>query len=714
MLSRLLVVAVFLTSLLFVVRIGYAAELNNYNPTSVDIPDNSQVNSSLVMSGAPVGAFTTNVKVYYEIRHANPAELDIWLTAYYDGSWHDYNLYHQGELGSANNVVETRDNIHQWDGFSPNQTWYLVVRDNVSGTTGYIDFFELWITYTLPPSGNIDLISAGFDKNIYRHGETIYASMELRNNSAVDLTGVHLYVDFLDPDSNSVGGYSSSAFNIPGQSTFTTPTLSLWDVPSTYSSGAYEPRISLMSSLDVQLAVFVPDGSGVVPVLPVGKFPSLKNLIVRSHRHFSDTDSSSVRSVLEEFVANGFHSISMSVKLEIDDQETVDVWTSCDPAPVSGQVLFNSASATAMAQNPLTYDLYRESLTVAGEIGLNIDPWIPTFYDHAQSRNDHPAWLLQNDPAAIPGQDFVDGFLANVRTYEAGLIAEAVASSITAPKRITIDHFRFTNGEMQHGAAGTASITSFVQNIRGQLPAGTELAGYIFLPSDTIWSGQDYTQLEPYLDTFAPMLYWQDWVFSSDAVLPLAASSYVKNRIVEIRSVLGAGAVASRVIPVFGITTDIKLSDGTSRNLDRLEWEKAQINALGAAADEGITEYELFYYGNWFWPVYQYDVSQGRWIDWASYLAGLAQSSYDCGGEPLVRIEDAVPVYYDLLQNAYNDALDGDIIRTRTPALMSNIFFDLNKSITLQGGYGCGFTVTTGATKLDGNVVISNGTVIIG
>jgi len=32
-------------------------------------------------------------------------------------------------------------------GASPNQTWYLVAQDMATGDTGYIDFFELWVTY---------------------------------------------------------------------------------------------------------------------------------------------------------------------------------------------------------------------------------------------------------------------------------------------------------------------------------------------------------------------------------------------------------------------------------------------------------------------------------------------------------------------------------------------------------------------------------------
>ncbi len=132
----------------------YAGNPNGYNtyyvsiPDDVSIPDNgTSVSSNLNLSGAPSDAVITKVKIYYEIRHTYPGDLDVWLTANYDGGWHDYFLYHQGDLGDSDDIIETMDNLHTWDGASPNQTWYLTVRDRASGNIGYIDFFELWITY---------------------------------------------------------------------------------------------------------------------------------------------------------------------------------------------------------------------------------------------------------------------------------------------------------------------------------------------------------------------------------------------------------------------------------------------------------------------------------------------------------------------------------------------------------------------------------------
>ncbi|MDA3832807.1 MAG: cadherin domain-containing protein [Spirochaetales bacterium] len=127
--------------------------LNDYNPYDVNIPDNgSSVDSDLSLSGAPSGAPITKVKVYYEIKHPRPSDLDVWLTCY-DGGWQgDYFLHTQGSSASVDRI--TVDNIDKWNGKNPNVTWYLVARDRVSGSTGYIDFFELWVTYSVndPPN----------------------------------------------------------------------------------------------------------------------------------------------------------------------------------------------------------------------------------------------------------------------------------------------------------------------------------------------------------------------------------------------------------------------------------------------------------------------------------------------------------------------------------------------------------------------------------
>ena len=133
-------------ALFIIPSVSIAAVLNDYNPWDVQIPDNGDsVNSDLSLSAAPTDAKITKVEVYYEIKHPRPSDLDVWLTCY-DGGWQgDYFLHTQGSSSSVDRI--NVDNIHTWDGKSPNVTWYLVARDRVTSNVGYIDFFELWVTY---------------------------------------------------------------------------------------------------------------------------------------------------------------------------------------------------------------------------------------------------------------------------------------------------------------------------------------------------------------------------------------------------------------------------------------------------------------------------------------------------------------------------------------------------------------------------------------
>jgi hypothetical protein len=79
-----------------------------------------------------------------------------------------------------------------------------------------------------------------------------------------------------------------------------------------------------------------------------------------------------------------------------------------------------------------------------------------------------------------------------------------------------------------------------------------------------------------------------------------------------------------------------------------------------------------------------------------------------------VRIAGTTPVYYDTLQLAYNAADNyGDIIEIRNVLLAESLNINLDKSVTLKGGYDCNYSARSGSTTLNGTLTISNGSVSI-
>ncbi len=77
--------------------------------------------------------------------------------------------------------------------------------------------------------------------------------------------------------------------------------------------------------------------------------------------------------------------------------------------------------------------------------------------------------------------------------------------------------------------------------------------------------------------------------------------------------------------------------------------------------------------------------------------------------------------YYETLQEAYDDAddevnpIDGNIIQCRAVLLPDDpiINFDINKSVSIKGGYNDDFTANDGITSINGSIIISDGTITI-
>ena len=78
-----------------------------------------------------------------------------------------------------------------------------------------------------------------------------------------------------------------------------------------------------------------------------------------------------------------------------------------------------------------------------------------------------------------------------------------------------------------------------------------------------------------------------------------------------------------------------------------------------------------------------------------------------------VRIAGTTPVYYSTLQAAYDAAIDGDTIQSQDAIFVEDFNLNLNKSVTLEGGYDCDYAVITGVTIVNGTMTVSDGSATV-
>jgi len=566
---------------------------------------------------------TINVKAKNNLSFSRNVKVELWVDRDKSSGW-DYRKLSSAQSISGGGRIET----FTFDDIRPTYSGTYYYRVHVlswnDGASNYIATdTSSWVTaFEAQEAIDVSLVSADF-RSVYRKGEEIIASFVLHNDTASPLENVFLNIIFESPDGSSIGGIDTLPFTIDGNSDYGTSDIPLWNIPLSADSGAYLPVILLKNSAGDPLLTFTCYNTNEqLPVLAVGDFPVLNNVIVKSQQHFSRIDPGSVDSIIGQFANAGIDGISLLIKL--DDGE--GQWGSLSPLP--GQVLFNSSSATASAGSPLAYDLLSKALMAGLEDGVNVDIWIPTFFDHAAIQ-DHPSWKLDPDPR---DEGFIDAYLEDVRNYERDIIVNAITTPYSAPKRLYLDHFRFLNDQQHTNTERITSITSFVEAVHDVIPSSTELAGYVWLPGgwgvgDTWWSGQDYSSLDPYLDVFSPMLYW-NWVklAPGEENIPRAARAWVGGALDNIEQYVSS----SKVAPVFPISSGLDFAgiDGDSVVLDFVTWKRAQLNVLGVAADKGIVEYDLFYWQNWFYAD-EFEGGGGpagyRWVDWARHFGEIAQ-----------------------------------------------------------------------------------------
>jgi PKD repeat protein len=76
-----------------------------------------------------------------------------------------------------------------------------------------------------------------------------------------------------------------------------------------------------------------------------------------------------------------------------------------------------------------------------------------------------------------------------------------------------------------------------------------------------------------------------------------------------------------------------------------------------------------------------------------------------------VRIPRQTPVYFNTISDAYAAAVSGETIQCQAVMLYENPSFNLNKSVTIIGGYDSAFTASAGVTTLYGATNLTSGAV---
>ena len=71
------------------------------------------------------------------------------------------------------------------------------------------------------------------------------------------------------------------------------------------------------------------------------------------------------------------------------------------------------------------------------------------------------------------------------------------------------------------------------------------------------------------------------------------------------------------------------------------------------------------------------------------------------------------PFDYSFLQDAYDDAVNNDIILVRAVAFNDDLFINMSKTVFLEAGYDCGYLTNFGVTIVNGNIIVSDGVLIV-
>jgi hypothetical protein len=67
--------------------------------------------------------------------------------------------------------------------------------------------------------------------------------------------------------------------------------------------------------------------------------------------------------------------------------------------------------------------------------------------------------------------------------------------------------------------------------------------------------------------------------------------------------------------------------------------------------------------------------------------------------------------YFSTLQEAYNGAVDGDIIEAMATGFTMSLI--VSKQITIKGGFDGTYSASSGYTTLDGDMTVQDGSLVV-
>jgi hypothetical protein len=97
---------------------------------------------TLRTSGAPAGSFVTGIEVRVDLHHTYVADLEIRLET---GLYLTY-LWNRQSPGDGDGIHRTFT-VTAFNGQSPNQTWYLYIKDRAAGDTGELESWSVKVYY---------------------------------------------------------------------------------------------------------------------------------------------------------------------------------------------------------------------------------------------------------------------------------------------------------------------------------------------------------------------------------------------------------------------------------------------------------------------------------------------------------------------------------------------------------------------------------------